>query len=377
MTLWIDDAATLRAFCREAGDDAIAVDTESDHFHAYNARVCLIQVATPDTTAIIDPLAIDAGDMKPLLRQFEDRSVEKILHSARNDIRELDRDYGTDFCRVFDTQVAARFLDYQRNSLDWLLENLCDVEPGPGFGRFDWTRRPLPQKALEYAATDVLHLFEMRRRFREELENLGWLEAVEQQCAYICRSTEYQSNPFDPEGWRSIRGVSKLDGRGRAVARQLYLWRHELCDKRNQAPVTCFPNSALRRLAKKRPSSLKALEEMSHIPGPLVEKEGTALLEQIRRGEKADMPPRRAPERPTENVRPSADERARYDRLRTWRNDLSRQLSIPGEFIAINATLRQIAAEPPRSVDELGQFDAILPWHCDVFGEELLEAMGQ
>ena len=376
MTIWIDSPEKLHAFCTDEVRDVLAVDTESDHFHAYRPQVCLIQVATPEATAFVDPLAMDQAQMAPLLELFEDDGVEKLLHSARNDLGELDRDYGVDFRGVFDTQVAARFLDYQRNSLDWLLEEVCGVEPGPDFGRFDWTQRPLPDRALHYAEGDVVHLFELHRRFREELESLGWLEAFEQQCAHICRSTEHQLNPFDPEGWRGLRGVDKLDGRGRATARQLYLWRHELCLEINRSPVTFFSNSALIRLAKKRPISMEELEARSRVSKSLVEDHGREIVDVIRRAGEAPIPPKDVEDPRYRGSKPTAEERARYKRLRSWRNETSRRLVIPGEFIATNATLKKIAANPPKTVEELGEFSAILAWHCELLGSEILDAMG-
>ncbi len=85
--IWIDEAEQLQKFCEKNNGGPLTVDTESDHFHAYQAKVCLIQVADGAREALIDPLVLDAGELGPLFELLQDSSIIKILHAARNDIR--------------------------------------------------------------------------------------------------------------------------------------------------------------------------------------------------------------------------------------------------------------------------------------------------
>lgn len=370
-TSWIDDADDLRRFCERIDGGPVAVDTESDHFHAYQAQVCLIQVATPQAAALIDPLAIDAEQLRPLWEILKDEQVVKILHSARNDIIELDRDYGVRINNLFDTQIAARFIGCERNSLSWMLEHLLEVDTGAQFQRFDWTTRPLPKKARRYAIDDARHLLALRDRFVKQLEGGRWLEPFAQQCEYITASVEYEPRDFDPEAWRKINDSSSLDGLGRATLRALYLWRHNLCLQLNRSAVTVVRDRTLLRMARQQPANRAELREVKGLSEQLVDQYARSMLAAIEGAASADAPPKRAP-RPTPPPSPPKKQKERYNALRSWRNDTASELDLPTEFIATNATLSEIAKTPPASVAELERFPAILPWHRQMLGDEIV-----
>lgn len=370
---WIEDGPQLEEFCRNLGDGPVSLDTESDHFHAYQAQVCLFQVAEGQREALIDPLALDHQELEPLFDVLRNPDVLKILHAGRNDINEIDRDYGIELRNLFDTQIAARFVGTDGFSLDWMLEKLLDVEAPGGFKRFDWTTRPLPDRAKQYAVTDVRYLENLRDGFRIQLEKKDWLEAFRQQCEYIAGSVRYEADDFDPDGWRSIDGSDDLEGPGRATLKVLYRYRHELCQERNRSAVTFFPNGALLRLAVVRPTSRDQVRDVSGVPSGLAKDHGEELAEVIRQSHDEDHPPEERPQ--TSHERPPAEESDRYHALRQWRNETAEHLGIPTEFIATNDTLSTIAANPPEDLDDLGTFDAVLPWQVDQLGEEILRVL--
>ena len=66
------------------GASVIAVDTESDSFHHYEERVCLIQMTAMGRDVIIDPLSID--DISGLGEFFEDPGIIKIFQDAGYDL---------------------------------------------------------------------------------------------------------------------------------------------------------------------------------------------------------------------------------------------------------------------------------------------------
>ncbi len=367
---WIDDPASLQQFCGDAVGRPLAVDTESDHFHAYQARICLLQVATPERIALIDPLELNADDLQPLFERLLDPEQLKILHAAQNDLGELTRDYGVSIRNLFDTRVAARFLGTEKNSLSWLLENLLDREPAPSFSRFDWSTRPLPRRASHYAAQDVAHLLELQKRFEPRLVDEGWYDAFAQTCTHIATTTEYQASDFDPQGWAKIKGADKLDGPGRAILRRLYLWRHELCTTLNRAAFLIVPNRLLISLARHRLQDPADIADHSYATS--VSRERAAEISSIVEGALQDDPPE-LPERDRRRHRPDAAQRKIYDALRSWRNEQARDLAIPGEYIGTNAQFRTLCEDPPSSLDELATAPGILPWHVDLFGDQLLD----
>ena len=82
----------------------MALDLEANGFHRYPERICLLQLAWPDSVFLIDPLAIP--DVSPLGRLLADPSVEVVMHSADYDVRSLDREWGFQVRNLFDTSIA-------------------------------------------------------------------------------------------------------------------------------------------------------------------------------------------------------------------------------------------------------------------------------
>src|SRR4051812_48265860 len=85
----------------------IGVDTESDSFHHYQEKVCLVQVSDTATDYIIDPLSI--SDMSPLGDLMGNPDQVKVFHGADYDVVSLKRDYGFKFSNLFDTMIASQF----------------------------------------------------------------------------------------------------------------------------------------------------------------------------------------------------------------------------------------------------------------------------
>ncbi len=368
-TIWIDKASQLQSFCEQIGDGPLAVDTESDHFHAYRPKVCLIQIATRELAALVDPLALDAEALAPLFAALADPKLNKIFHSANSDINELNRDYGLTVANIFDTQVASRFLNYERNGLSWLLEELLGVVPGKQFQRFDWTRRPIPADAQEYAAGDVIHLFDLQDRFAGELDGLGWSQAFEEQCAYMAATSDYTANAFDPERWRRIKTRHVLNGRERAALREVFIWRHELCSQLNRAGLFVYDNSSLVRVAQARP---RTPEELAALPirETLSKTQTRGLLDAIERSLSAPVPPERPPRVDHEKMAPRAQAALRA--LKEWRDATAGELGLPFEFLATNATLTDLALMAPPSVEGLADFTSLLPWVRTRFGQKIV-----
>ena len=91
-----------------AEEPALALDTESDSLYRYFYKVCLVQVSTPSTDYLVDPLRLP--DISGLNDLLADPSIEKVVHAAENDVVVLKRDFGFSFAHIFDTMVAARIL---------------------------------------------------------------------------------------------------------------------------------------------------------------------------------------------------------------------------------------------------------------------------
>ena len=159
--LLIDQPDSFQALLARVADDAIiALDTEAASFHRYHDRVYLIQLSSPTITAVIDPLVV--GDLSPIGALLADPTVEKIFHDADYDLRLLDKEHGFRARHLFDTRIAAQFLDEPGIGLGALLEKYFGVKADKRFQRADWSARPLSAEMLQYASDDTRYLCELR-----------------------------------------------------------------------------------------------------------------------------------------------------------------------------------------------------------------------
>ena len=147
------------------------------------------------------------------------RGPEWILHAASQDLpclAELDLAPTT----LFDTELAGRLLGMPRVGLGPMVEDVLGMTLAKGHGAADWSRRPLPEDWLEYAALDVEVLIELRAELRARLVEAGKLEWAEQEFAAV-RDAPPPPPRVDP--WRRTSGIHKLRSR-RSLAIVEHLW---------------------------------------------------------------------------------------------------------------------------------------------------------
>ncbi|TMB05610.1 MAG: ribonuclease D, partial [Deltaproteobacteria bacterium] len=186
-----------------ARSSRIGLDTESNGFHAYYEKVCLLQISTEQADWAIDTLALAVAPLLPLLA---DRARECILHAAEYDVLCMKRDYGFSFGRIFDTHAAAKTLGIERVGLHDLLADQLGVQLAVDEQRSDWGKRPLSPEQLEYAFADVRHLLPLREKLGEQLVARGLLAEAEAEFARLI-AKEPRPREFDPEGWRRMKAA--------------------------------------------------------------------------------------------------------------------------------------------------------------------------
>src|SRR3989475_6095298 len=246
--LFVDTPDQLAACAEDVARSArVGLDTESNGFHAYYEKVCLLQISTPEADWAIDTLALGVAPLLPLLA---DRARECVLHAAEYDVLCMKRDYGFSFGRIFDTHAAAKALGIDRVGLHDLLGDQLGVQLAVDEQRSDWGKRPLSPEQLQYAFADVCYLLPLREKLGEELGVRQLLAEAEAEFARLI-AKEPRPREFNPEGWQRMKAARALDGRGRAVLRELYLLRDRRARGPNppplQGPPDPFPAPAARR----------------------------------------------------------------------------------------------------------------------------------
>ena len=231
--VYIANQENLAAFAERAMHSSVlAIDTEFLREKTYYAKLCLIQLATDDETAIVDPFAVD--DLKVLAPVLRNENVMKLFHAGNQDLEILLREVGVLPHPLFDTQVAAALLGHtQQIGYAALVHAECGVTLKKIDSFTDWSRRPLSDSQLEYAADDVVYLPRMYERMRAQLVELGRLSWLDRDFEDLADPARYAAN--ERERYKRLKRVSQLSRRQLSAAREVAAWR-ELEAQRRDVP---------------------------------------------------------------------------------------------------------------------------------------------
>jgi len=197
----------------------VAVDTEFMRENTYWPDLCLIQIASSEEAAAVDPKAdIDLSPLLDLLVKRDD--VLKVFHAGSQDLEIVHNLTGKMPRALFDTQIAAMALGHgEQVGYSNLIESMLGHSLDKGARFTDWSRRPLDKRQIDYAIADVTHLAKIFPKLVEKLKKTGrgaWLDEEMERLA------DPSSFAFEPEdAWKRLRLPSRnpaLLGRLQALA---------------------------------------------------------------------------------------------------------------------------------------------------------------
>ena len=161
---------------------SVAVDTETLGLKPHRDRLCLVQLSAGNGEAHI--VQLDGGNWQApnLKRLLEDPGTLKIFHFARFDVAVLERWLGVRVAPLWCTKIASKLVRTytDRHGLKDLCAELLGIELSKQQQSSDWAAANLSQQQLAYAASDVLHLHEIKVRLEAMLvrqDRLGLAEA--------------------------------------------------------------------------------------------------------------------------------------------------------------------------------------------------------
>lgn len=369
----IDTFDSLKNLARTIDKEkTIGVDLEADSMYHFKEKVCLIQMAAPDLNAVIDPLMVK--DLSPLKPIFKRRGVRKIFHGADYDVRSLYRDFDITINNLFDTELASRFLGYSETGLEAVLKNKFDVALDKKFQRKDWSRRPLPQEMISYAAQDARYLLPLAQILTSELEELGRLKWVQEECEYLSK-VRANTNNTDPL-YLHFKGAGKLIPRSLAVLESLLQYRRRVARKKDRPLFRIFGNRSLLELAAKKPPDLKQLEKTRALSSKQISMHGHGIIAAIQDAmqiEQENLPvyPRKKSPRVPQVVA------GRVKALRTWRDEQVDRLSLDPALICTKALMSTIAQQKPNKISDLSTIEEMKNWQKKEFGQDIVQVLKQ
>ncbi|MFT4186520.1 MAG: HRDC domain-containing protein [Micrococcaceae bacterium] len=320
----------------------IAVDTERAGSFRYDDRAYLIQIKYKNSPIfLIDPVEISEDALDELAFHFNQETW--IIHAAGEDLPCL-AELGMHPDKLFDTELAARLLNYERTALGYLTENLLDIELAKAYSNVDWSTRPLPMEWLVYAALDVELLHKLKTKLSSKLRQAKKTRIANIEFNFL-KDLPPREIPVEP--WRKVHGLGKLKTRKQlAVARELWRVRDKLARINDTAPHQLLKDRKLVELAEKLPKTVPQLQTILRLP-KYKRKEANRWLGAIYQGLRSrDLPEKRVR---TTGVPPTSFWKERdeltYRRFKTTRELLQQkamELNLPVEYLIAPNIIKEL-----------------------------------
>lgn len=364
---WIGDNASLAQHCATWRTLAfVAVDTEFMRVDTFYPIAGLLQVSEGERAYLIDPLLI--SDWAPFTELLQDSAVVKVLHACSEDLEVFLRLTGSLPTPLFDTQLAAGYLNlgfsmgYSR-----LVQAVLNIELPKGETRSDWLQRPLSATQISYAAEDVLHLAEVYAQLKAQLsaEKYAWvLEDGAELVSNLCREV-------DPElAYREAKLAWKLNRQQLAVLKALCSWREGQARKRNQPRNRIIREHSLWPLARTQPDNLVALARIEDMHPKTVRQDGEFILQLIKQA--AATPAEEWPEALPEPL--PLDAATLLKKLRAIGQREGERLNIAPELMLRKKTLEALLKTGyPNGPYQLPE--SLRGWRRELMGQALLDCL--
>jgi ribonuclease D len=368
----ITDAQVLAGRVREIAPEAVlALDTEASSFHRYRESVCLVQLSTRRKTFLVDPLVV--RDLSPLRGLLADPSMEVVIHDADYDLRILARDHGIRVENVFDTLIAAELLNEPEIGLAALLRKYQGLQVDKKFQKADWSKRPLPQPMLEYAAGDTSHLIALRDILKDQLIAKDRWDWAEEEFGLLTDAPFNLVLNEEPAFLR-IKGAKTLKPHQLAILREVHTWREGLAEKMDRAPFMVLGNDVLLSLATEPPKSVKDIATRKGVSERMLQRHGRDIMAAVQHG--LDLPKDEWPRIPkAKRWQRDDDYEDRLKRLKQVRDRLTAEHDLRMGIVASNQLLSDIARTLPGDLDALAALPGIRRYQVKHFGEALLRVV--
>lgn len=337
--------------------DFVTVDTEFMRESTYWPDLCLIQIASEEEEAIIDPLS-DGLDMSALYNLMADTSVVKVFHAARQDIEIFFNLSGKVPTPIFDTQVAAMVCGFgEQISYSMLVQKITKAELDKSSRFTDWAKRPLSDKQLKYAMGDVTHLRDIYKRLKKDLEKSGRSSWLDEEMKLLTSQETYDIQPVD--AWKRMKMRVK-SRKALGILMELAEWRERLAQSANIPRGRVLKDDALFDIANQAPKNVKDLGQLRAVSEGFAKSDkGKQVLNAVERGKAKD--PESIP--PLKKGTPlDAEAMAICELLRVLLKAIAASNGVAPKMIASTNDLEKLA------LNDNADIPALKGWRYELFG---------
>jgi len=342
--------------------DFVTIDTEFIRETTFWPELCLIQLASPDTTALIDPLA-PGIDLAPFFALMADESTVKVFHAARQDIEIIFHLGNLIPHPVFDTQIAAMVCGFGDSvSYDQLVQRVTGTRLDKSSRFTDWRRRPLSEKQLEYALADVTYLIEVYLHLRDQLEREDRAHWLNEEMEILTARETYDPAPED--AWKRLKMRVKKP-QELAVVQAIATWRELEARERNVPRGRVLKDDAIHEIAQQSPRDVEALGRLRSTPkGWERSSTASALLQVVNAA--LDLPKEKLPKLPKHAQQPEGTGAA-AELLKVLLKLVAEEQGVAPKVLASSDDIEKLAAR-----GEEADVPAMHGWRREVFGDRAL-----
>ncbi len=371
----------------DRGHGPFAVDAERASGFRYSNRAYLIQIRRAGAgTVLIDPVSHGADPLQAL-RPVADvlGQDEWILHSADQDLPCL-AEVGMRPPALYDTELAGRLAGFDRVNLATMVERLLGFGLAKGHGAADWSKRPLPEDWLNYAALDVELLIELRAAIADVLARQNKTDWAAQEFDYL-RSVGSREPAPRRDRWRRTSGIHRVrEARALAAVRELWTTRDHIAQRRDIAPRRVLPDSAIIEAALADPKTVEDLTALPVFGGRNQRRSAAtwlAALEAARRNKMStdDTEAPNGPPPPARWSRRKPEAAARLEAARAALAEVSERVDVPTENLVSPDLVRRLCwdweppADPLAAVDDFLRAGHARPWQRELADPALARAL--
>ena len=361
---YIKETNHLNELCSKLNkSEFLSIDTEFIREKTYWPKLCLIQVFNGEEKIIIDPLAKDI-DLKSFFEILNNKEIVKIFHSGRQDIEIFYNLTKKIPQNIYDTQIAAMVCGFG-DSIGY--ENLVSQLLGKKIDKTsrltNWSNRPLSKKQINYAISDVTHLFEIYPIIRDKIisnKRENWLK---EEIKILISKKTYELNPND--SWKRLK-YRNLSKNSIGVLIELAKWREIKAQKKDVPRGNVIRDDAIYELCSAQPKNIEDLNNLRSFnrKGGLRKEFAEEILSAIEKGKsikKEKLPKIKPPKRLPMGIS------SKVSILKILLDNISEEYGVAQKLIANKNDLQELV------LNDKADIKTLKGWRYKVFGKKAID----
>ena len=361
---YIKETNHLNELCSKLNkSEFLSIDTEFIREKTYWPKLCLIQVFNGKEQIIIDPLAKDI-DLKSFFEILNNKEIVKIFHSGRQDIEIFYNLTKKIPQNIYDTQIAAMVCGFG-DSIGY--ENLVSQLLGKKIDKTsrltNWSNRPLSKKQINYAISDVTHLFEIYPIIRDKIisnKRENWLK---EEIKILISKKTYELNPND--SWKRLK-YRNLSKNSIGVLIELSKWREIKAQKKDVPRGNVIRDDAIYELCSAQPKNIEDLNNLRSFnrKGGLRKEFAEEILLAIEKGKsikKEKLPKIKPPKRLPMGIS------SKVSILKILLDNISEEYGVAQKLIANKNDLQELV------LNDKADIKTLKGWRYKIFGKKAID----